>query len=199
VLGSSVSLVVLETVRREPTGELVEHAIALDLRDDRRRRDGGTESVSVNDRKLGKPDPGNRDRVYEQRLRLRVEREDRELHRGEARAQDVSQVDLRCAHDADSDGERVRADRGREPLPARRVEPLRVIEADEDAARRQDHGRRHDGAGERSATGLVDTRNETVAPSRELRLDPGELPKAAELGEQSRERVRPHRTALCQT
>jgi hypothetical protein len=183
VLRGPVPLVVLEAVDGKPDAQVVQHPVALDLRDDRRRRYGGTERVAVNDRELGKPDPRERDRVEKKSFGLGIEREDRQPHRGEARSKDVPEVDLRGAHDPDAYGHRVAADGDRQSLAGGSIQALRVVEPDQDAACRQDHRGRDDWTGEGAASDLVDSRDEAITAAEELRLNPGELTQAAELRE----------------
>src|SRR6516162_3518662 len=68
MLGSAVALVLLETVDGMAPAEGFEQAVAMDLRDDRCRRDRRRQRIAVNERKLRQRYAGNADGVDEQNL-----------------------------------------------------------------------------------------------------------------------------------
>lgn len=156
----------------------------MDFRHDRRRRDRGAERVAVNDGELRPPDARDGDRIEQKRIRRRVERLDRELHRGQARTQDVARVDLAGFDHADSDCDGASTHTSLDALATLGVDAFGVVEAGNDAVVRKDDGRRDDGAREGAAPRLVDAGNPEITAAAELLFGTVEQRQAAELREE---------------
>ncbi len=193
MLGGTVPLVVLESVRRVPRSELVQEPVTVDLRNDRSGRDRRAERVTMNNRKLRTPYARDRDGVQEDRVRLGPQVHDRDRHGLETRSQDVPMVYLLGAHDPDADGKRTAAKLGVQPLPADGINPLGIIQSRKHTAFREDYRRGHDRTRERAPTDFVHAGNQQIAAPTQLLLEAVELAKAAELGEQSAQGIGVHR------
>ncbi len=186
VLGRSVPLVLLETVGGDIGGQLVEHPVALHLRDDRRGRHRRTERVAVHDRQLGNADAGNetasksRASGWGSSDRIAI------LIAARLARRMSPEVDLRGRSPLRRRRRRRARGSRRETLAAVRVQALRVVESQEDAARRQDDGRRDDRAGERTASGFVDAGDARVSASRSSVSIQIEVAKTAQLREKAR-------------
>jgi hypothetical protein len=92
-------------------------------------------------------------------VRRWIERRHGLLHREQAGLVDVVAVDLFDRDLGDCDGEGLGVDLAGEALARSAAEPLRVVETRQMRPLGQDHGRRHDRAGERTDAHLVDARN----------------------------------------
>src|SRR5688572_12360740 len=180
VLGRAVTLVALEAVSGMLARELVHEAIAVDLRDDRRRSDRKIEAVALVEAILRHVDAGDRARVDEHVLRPHRQCFDGAPHREQPRVIDVDGVDLRDLGSADGDRARGRADTPPGFHALLDIELFRIVDAVELRVRREhDRGRDH-GAGERAHADLVDAGDvlDAGAPQHALEVQHGVEPRA---------------------
>ena len=161
VLRRSVSLVVLESVDGKAARERVEEPVAVDLGDDRGRRDRGRERVPVDDRQLRQPhawdDEPRRPAAHRPRARAVTAR-----RMASRLARRMSPTSMMRASTTPMAHATARADSPIQLLPSGGVETLRV-DLRQDAPRRQDDGGGDDGSGQRAAARFIDARDAPVS------------------------------------
>jgi hypothetical protein len=192
--------VLREAVARVLRVELQHQGVAVHLGHDRGRGDRAVARVAADEGRLRHRQVGDRAGVDQHVIGRDRERGDRAAHRLEPGAVDVPAVDLLGPDLRHRDGHGRGSDRGGEALALRGDEPLRVVEAGQPHARRQDHRAGDDGPGERPHADLVDSGHgaravaEERAPQREERGDAAPLapvlhePPLDERGEHARAR-----------
>ena len=130
--------------------------VARDFRNDARGGDAETERVARNERGLRDRKWAHGQSVNEHMLRLRIELRDCAAHGLVRRAEDVDAIDFRDIHNGERKPDlRVRGDFHEEQFPCRGGELLGVVQRSVPESLRQNHRRRDDRPGERTAPGLI--------------------------------------------
>ena len=130
--------------------------VTRDLRDDARRGDAEAQRVTADKRGLLDGKRAHGQAINERMLWLRVELCDGAAHGLVRRAEDVDAIDFRDIHNGERKADpRVRGDFHEEQFPCRGGELLGVVQRSVPESLRQNHRRRDDRPGERTAPGLI--------------------------------------------